>query len=142
MPSLVYFMLIETLPEVQALAPADKERLICELWDEIVKPVFNLPPDPRIFELLDRRLAEYHAVQASARLVAEEDIEHKFASLPAARKQPVLDRLVSHLGEGVTDQENWEAGLRAMASDPEVQAELRRIDAEFRVTESDGFGQL
>jgi hypothetical protein len=134
-------MLIEKLPDVQALAPTDKWRLIDELCHDLAQQAEGAEPDPRIVDLLEKRYADYVADPSSARPLVEFEIESRFAHLPAERQRTVLERLADrvHSNAEPTD-ESWEAGLAAMAADPEIQAEIRRIDSEFRVTEMDGLG--
>jgi hypothetical protein len=118
-------MLIDTLPEVQALAPADKWQLMRELWQEFVPTMADAERDQQILELLNQRFAEYLADPTSAR--------------PAAEVSERLERLkeqVRNDRRGIPD--TWETDLAEMAADPEIIAELRRIDSEFRVTEMDG----
>jgi hypothetical protein len=55
----------------------------------------------------------------------------------------LIERLVHRLRSRVSaDQIAWEGDLAAMAADPEIQSELRKIDAEFRMTEGDGLENL
>ena len=73
---------------------------------------------------------------------AVNDIEREFARLSPEAQLSLLERLVHHLRIKVAgDQQNWEADLAAMAADPEIQRELRRIDLEFSATETDGLQQ-
>jgi hypothetical protein len=59
---------------------------------------------------------------------AANEIENQFAQLPPAAQLSVLERLVHQLRENLPPgQDDWEAGLPAMAADPEMQRELRRI---------------
>jgi putative addiction module component (TIGR02574 family) len=64
-------MLLETLPEVQALAPADKWRLMRELWEDLAPQIPDPNWDQHVFELLEKRFAEYRADPTSARPAAE-----------------------------------------------------------------------
>ncbi|MEY2880261.1 MAG: hypothetical protein RLZZ15_2641 [Verrucomicrobiota bacterium] len=63
-----------------------------------------------------------------------EEIESRFATLPAAEQVAVLARLEQRVGRSGA----WAEDLRAMADDPQMRAELGRIEAEFRPTETDG----
>jgi hypothetical protein len=73
---------------------------------------------------------------------AVNEIESQFAQLPPAVQLSVLERLVHQMRENLSPgQDDWEAGLSAMAADPEMQRELRRISSEFSGTESDGLGE-
>jgi hypothetical protein len=54
----------------------------------------------------------------------------------------LLERLVRQMRTSwAASHDEWEAGLPAMAADPEMQRELRRISAEFSATEADGLGR-
>lgn len=49
--------------------------------------------------------------------------------------------VVHHVRVGLTGRHGvWETDLSAMAADPEMQRELKRIDAEFSAAEADGDG--
>ena len=52
-------MIAERFPEVMALPDEDKFRFIAELWDDITGN--ELPDNPEIAALLEKRLAEYRA---------------------------------------------------------------------------------
>ena len=70
------------------------------------------------------------------------EFEGQFARLTPEAQLSLLERLVHRvrLGLGNT-RDSWEADLGAMAADPEIQRELNRINAEFRVAEADGLGR-
>jgi hypothetical protein len=73
---------------------------------------------------------------------AVNEIESRFARLRPADQLGVLERLVHQMRESLgPGQDDWEAGLSAMAADPEMQRELRRINSEFSATEADGLGK-
>ena len=73
---------------------------------------------------------------------AVNEIESQFAQLPPAVQLGVLERLVHQMRESLSSrQDEWEAGLSAMAADPEMQKELSRIGSEFTATEADGLCQ-
>jgi putative addiction module component (TIGR02574 family) len=59
-------MLIEKLPDVQALPPEEKWLLIDELWRELVRAVESAPPDANIVKLLEKRFADYTADPSQA----------------------------------------------------------------------------
>lgn len=66
-------------------------------------------------------------------------IESEFARLSPEAQLSLLERLVHRVRLAVAGrQDAWEAELSAMAADPEMQRELRRINAEFNATEADG----
>ena len=67
------------------------------------------------------------------------EIESEFARLSPEAQLSLLERLVHSARVAMSgSRDTWEADLSAMAADPEMQRELRRIDAEFSATESDG----
>jgi len=74
---------------------------------------------------------------------ADIEIEGQFAQLPHSVQLSLLERLVRQMRASCAPgQDEWEAGLSAMAADPEVQRELRRISAEFSATAADGLGRI
>ncbi|MBV9492458.1 MAG: addiction module protein [Verrucomicrobia bacterium] len=74
-------MLLERLPEVQALAPEDKWRLIDELWRDLARQLDADGRDANVVELLERRFSAYLADPSQGRPADE-----VFASL-AERKR-------------------------------------------------------
>jgi hypothetical protein len=72
-----------------------------------------------------------------------QEIENKFAQLPRETQWSVIERLVHRLrcSEELSSRGIWEAGLAAMAADPEVRCELKQIEQEFAPTEADGLGR-
>jgi hypothetical protein len=72
---------------------------------------------------------------------ALDEIENEFARLSPEAQLSLLERLVHRTRMTVTGHGNsWEAGLSAMAADPDMQRELNRINSEFQVTEADRLG--
>jgi hypothetical protein len=70
---------------------------------------------------------------------APTEIENEFARLSPEAQLRLLERLVHRVRLAIAGhQEVWEAELSAMASDPQMQKELREIGAEFKATEADG----
>ena len=70
------------------------------------------------------------------------EIESQFAGLSPEAQLNLLERLVHHVRVGLTGSDGvWETDLSAMAADPEMQRELRRINAEFSAAEADGLGR-
>jgi hypothetical protein len=54
------------------------------------------------------------------------EIENQFAELPPAIQLRLLERLLHQMRTCLDPkQEEWEAGLSAMAADPEIQRELQ-----------------
>ena len=67
------------------------------------------------------------------------EIEGRFDELPLDGQLQLIECLVHRLRSRVsTDQIAWEEDLAAMAADPEIQSELRKVAAEFRLAEGDG----
>ncbi len=74
---------------------------------------------------------------------ADIEIESQFAQLPHSVQLSLLERLVRQMrASWGPDEEEWEAGLSAMAADPEMQREISRISAEFIAAEADGLGRI
>ena len=85
------------------------------------------------------RFAEDRRVTASEALL---QIENEFARLSPDAQLGLLERLLHRVRATVSGrQDTWDAELSTMAADPEMQRELRRIDAEFSAAESDGLEQ-
>ena len=60
-------MLLERLPEVQALAPEDKWRLIDELWRDLARQLDAAGPEANVVELLEQRFSAYLTDPSQAR---------------------------------------------------------------------------
>ena len=70
-------------------------------------------------------------------------IEESLDQLSHKEQLWLIEQLAHHLREDTTDSDNieqayFEKQLEKMATDPEIQAELRKIDREFISTETDG----
>ena len=66
-------------------------------------------------------------------------IEESFSQLSRAEQLWLLERLVHHLHEATVKEEGpADSQLAAMAADPEVQQELRLIEAELACAAEDG----
>ena len=50
----------------------------------------------------------------------------------------LIERLAQHIRTVMTAKDDLEAQLITMANDPEIQDELRMIEAEFALAEADG----
>ena len=50
----------------------------------------------------------------------------------------LIERLAQHIRTVMIEKDGLEAQLITMANDPEIQDELRMIEAEFAVAEADG----
>jgi hypothetical protein len=69
---------------------------------------------------------------------ASAEIENEFARLSPEAQLSLLERLIHRVRLTVAGrQEAWESELSAMAADPEMQRELRQINAEFNASEAD-----
>ena len=67
------------------------------------------------------------------------EIENEFARLSPEAQLILLERLVHRARVAVSgNRDIWEAGLSAMAADPEIRRELTHINHEFATTEADG----
>lgn len=71
------------------------------------------------------------------------EIEGMISRLSRKEQLWLIEQLAHRLREGsmkshAPEQPDFKSQLVAMADDPEVQAELRKIDEEFAVTESNG----
>lgn len=66
-------------------------------------------------------------------------IEDGFKRLSASEQQWLIERLIRHLHETTTTRtSDLDQQLALMASDPQIQTELERIEREFSYTEADG----
>lgn len=68
-----------------------------------------------------------------------EDIEKKIKQLSRDEQLCLFERLAHQIrGDVLNKQKTIEAQLTAMAFDPEIQREIRKINSEFTGTELDG----
>ena len=68
-----------------------------------------------------------------------EDIEEKIKQLSRAEQLRLFERLAHQMrGDALNKQKTIEDQLAAMACDPEIQREIRKINSEFTGTELDG----
>jgi hypothetical protein len=68
-----------------------------------------------------------------------ERIEADIRQLPLADQLWLMERLAQHIRRStIHTQPALEDQLATMANDPEIQRELRQIEAEFAGTETDG----
>ena len=76
------------------------------------------------------------------------EIDRSIRALSLEEHLWLLERIARHLRDKTQtaadpfDSEDMEEDLAAMASDPEIQAELAAINEEFAVTEMDGLEML
>ena len=67
------------------------------------------------------------------------EIEHGFKQLSTSEQLWLIERLVHHLNETTQKQSGHaDKELALMATDPQIQSELRRIEQEFSFVEADG----
>ena len=69
-------------------------------------------------------------------------IEEQITQLSVDEQLWLIERVAQRLRESMRTQRAFEAQLVAMAADPDIQREIRWIDEEFAVTESDGLDTL
>lgn len=67
-----------------------------------------------------------------------ESIESAINQLSFLEQVQLLERLAQHIRKQTERRQSIEDQLAAMAADPEIQRELRQIEAEFSGTEMDG----
>jgi len=66
-------------------------------------------------------------------------IEESFRNLPISEQRALIERLVARLNEQGLDQtHDLDDQLARMAADPDIQREMREIEREFALAESDG----
>jgi hypothetical protein len=67
------------------------------------------------------------------------EIEQRFAELSPNAQFTVLERLIHRMREQqLKEDAAFAAEMSAMASDPDIQREIREIKEEFRCTDGDG----
>jgi hypothetical protein len=72
-----------------------------------------------------------------------DEIERQIAELPRTEQLWLIERLAQQLRQTDPGRRSISEGdLAAMASDPEIQREIRRINVEFGPTEQDGLENL
>ncbi len=70
-------------------------------------------------------------------------IEKQIDQLSREEQLWLIEHLAARLRKDVSSaRSTWEADLAAMAADPEIQAELHKIEEEFRAAELDGLEDL
>ena len=71
------------------------------------------------------------------------DIEERVAQLPPEAQMRLIERLIHRVRQTCfTDHAALERGLQEMATDPDIQRELRQINQEFEGTEADGLDNV
>jgi hypothetical protein len=72
-----------------------------------------------------------------------DDIEKRIEKLTQEEQLYLIERLAQRLRRGPAKRNPLRPeNLAEMAADPQIQAELRKIDEEFRGTEADGLEKL
>jgi hypothetical protein len=66
------------------------------------------------------------------------EIERRITQLSTDEQLWLIEQLAHRLRKTTNGDHDLASNLAAMAADPEIQKELRKIDAEFRFTEADG----
>ncbi|MGH2412447.1 MAG: hypothetical protein ACRDEA_01880 [Microcystaceae cyanobacterium] len=76
------------------------------------------------------------------------EIEHSIRSLSLEEQQWLLERIRRQIQERTqtadkfSDTDYLEEQIKAMADDPDIQAEIAAINQEFAITEMDGLSDL
>ncbi len=65
-------------------------------------------------------------------------IENTIERLPIEEQFRLLERLTDRLRK--TERPEWDGQLAAMATDPEIQREIKEIGVEFETADLDGLG--
>jgi hypothetical protein len=66
-------------------------------------------------------------------------IESDISQLSLADQTLLMERLAQCIRKSATErQQDWEGQLAAMAADPEIQQEIRCIEADFEPASADG----
>ena len=67
------------------------------------------------------------------------EMENSISRLSLAEQLWLIERLVHRIRENTINQKSrFESDLIAMANDPQIQLELRKIEEEFSFVEADG----
>ncbi len=77
-------MILDHLPDVQALAPDEKWQLLDELWKDLARTVESTSPDAATIALLEAREAEYQSDPDAVRTWA--DVQTRLAEHKLARR--------------------------------------------------------
>jgi hypothetical protein len=68
-------------------------------------------------------------------------IEKSIEELPSDEQLLLISRMAERLRKNALNEAEFEAKLEEMAADMQIQAELRRIEEDFAVTELDGLSE-
>jgi len=66
------------------------------------------------------------------------EIEDIFSGLSVGEQLRLIERLVRRVQQNTKEEGDLNAQLALMATDPQIQSELQRIEAEFLTAEADG----
>ena len=66
------------------------------------------------------------------------EIEASISRLSLDEQLWLMERLDQSIRQRMSEQTDLEAQLAAMANDPEIQSELKAIEEEFMIAETDG----
>jgi hypothetical protein len=66
------------------------------------------------------------------------EIEQRIEQLSFEEQEQLAHWLQTRLSVRRRSRPEWDKSLASMAADPEIQRELRQIDAEFSVADADG----
>jgi hypothetical protein len=65
-------------------------------------------------------------------------LEENIYELPLNDQLCLMERLAQHIRNEMSESQELEKQISAMANDPQIQRELRVIETEFSITELDG----
>ena len=66
------------------------------------------------------------------------EIEESISQLPMDQQLRLIERVAQRIRGSIVGKDSIEDQIAAMASDPQIQGELHKIEAEFASTEADG----
>ena len=69
-------------------------------------------------------------------------IERKISQLSREEQLRLIERIVHRLRKSNKERVDLDSQLAAMAHDPEIQEEMRRIEKQFALTETNGLEKL
>ena len=69
-------------------------------------------------------------------------IEKKISQLSREEQLRLIERIVHRLRKSNKKSADLDSQLAAMAHDPEIREEMRRIEKEFNITETNGLAKL
>jgi|SRR5947209_18402121 len=101
--------------------------------------MFFCGPSPGLWYTIrvETRRAVWEDLQLNSSVISS--IEENFGCLSRAEQLSLLERLVHQISADLaSEQTRDEASLEAMAADPQIQRELRKISEEFALAETDG----